>query len=75
MEAQAPNKPRNPKALRAPGLTVTPMQAAELMGVHRATLYRWLERGLFPQPTMKAGRTVRWSRELVEKFAREGLLA
>lgn len=75
MEAKAPTQPRNETAPRARGLTVTPKQTAELLGVHRATLYRWLERGLFPQPTMKAGRTVRWSRELVEKFAREGLPA
>lgn len=77
MKAQAPIE----KLYRAPYETVarpvslmpTPKQVAEMLGVHRATLYRWLERGVFPPPTLKVGRTVRWSRELVEQFAREGV--
>lgn len=50
-------------------VTVTASQAAELHGVHRATIYRWMTRGIFPAPTVKKGRTVRWSRAEVETWS------
>lgn len=48
--------------------------AAEI-GIDPATLYRWLQRGIFPPPVIKVGRTVRWSRAVVEKFISEGVTA
>ncbi|MGL4929082.1 MAG: helix-turn-helix transcriptional regulator [Plesiomonas sp.] len=31
-----------------------------LLGCSRATLHRWVKKGLFPQPKMAAGKTVGW---------------
>ncbi len=56
------------KAPSPHAVTVTAAQAAALHGVHRATVYRWIARGIFPAPTVKRGRTVRWSRAQVEAW-------
>ena len=56
------------KAPSPHALTVTASQAAALQGVHRATIYRWIARGMFPAPKVKRGRTVRWSRAEVEAW-------
>lgn len=47
-------------------------QVAQVLGIHRATLFRWIAAGIFPPATLKRGRVVRWSRDLVEQFARAG---
>lgn len=47
-------------------------QIARELGIHRATLFRWIAVGVFPPATLKRGRIVRWSREAVEQFARNG---
>jgi excisionase family DNA binding protein len=50
-------------------LTLTPTEAAKLVGISRASLYRWIARGVFPAPSIKVGRTVRWSRATVQQWA------
>jgi excisionase family DNA binding protein len=42
---------------------------AVMLGVHRSTVWRWLDAGLIPAPRRVGGRTL-WSREEVELFAR-----
>lgn len=69
---------RKLEALKRPlaqGLTMAAPEVAEALGVHRATVYSWLRQGIFPRPTIKVGRVVRWSRATVEKFASEGVQA
>jgi len=58
------------KAPEPPAETLTPVQLARLVGVHRATLYRWMDRPKmeFPAPTIKVGRTVRWLRVDYEQW-------
>ena len=69
MAAKAlPRELSKPATLRANDI------AAEI-GIDPATLYRWLQRGIFPPPVIKVGRTVRWSRAVVEKFIAEGVTA
>ena len=63
-----PQEASKPSTLRANDL------AAEI-GIDPATLYRWLQRGIFPPPGRKVGRTVRRSRAVVEKFISEGVTA
>lgn len=47
---------------------------AALLGVHRSTVWRWLDGGLIPAPRRVGGRTL-WCREEVELFARCGSMA
>ena len=63
-----PQEASKPSTLRANDI------AAEI-GIDPATLYRWLQRGIFPPPGIKVGRTVRWSRAVVDRFVAEGVLA
>lgn len=63
-----PREPSKPATLRANDV------AAEI-GIDPATLYRWLQRGILPPPTIKVGRTVRWSRAVLDKFLIEGATA
>jgi excisionase family DNA binding protein len=55
--------------------TLSLSQVTALVGIHRATLYRWMARAdmRFPAPTIKAGRTVRWSRTVVDKWILDGV--
>lgn len=68
-------KDPSPVAACVEPLTLTPTEVAKLVGISRAGLYRWLARGVFPQPTFKAGRTVRWSRAAVQQWAGSGMTA
>lgn len=34
---------------------------ASSLKVHRATIRRWIKEGRFPQPSIKIGRSMRWS--------------
>lgn len=55
--------------------TMPPAAVAARLGIDRATLYRWLKRGVMPQPQIRVGRTVRWSVQAVDKFITEGVQA
>lgn len=63
--------PKNPKHIEAPQALTAP-QVAAMLGIDRSSLYRWLDRGIFPKPNIKHGRTVRWSRRAVERFIETG---
>ena len=66
------------KKIRAPkpqAATLTPSEVADKIGVHRASLYRWIDRGVFPAPTVKVGRTVRWPLAVVDRWIAEGVRA
>jgi excisionase family DNA binding protein len=64
--AQTERQQRGPdlQALWLPDAAV-----AALLGVHRSTIWRWLDQGLIPQPRRVGGRT-RWVRAEIELFAR-----
>ena len=62
---QAPG-PIKPATLRASDISIA-------LDINPATLHRWRQRGIFPQPTIRVGRTVRWSAAVVEKFIAEGV--
>lgn len=51
-------------------LTLSALEAANLLGVHRATFWRWQAAGIVPQPTIKRGRRVRWALADIEACAR-----
>jgi excisionase family DNA binding protein len=44
-------------------------EVAALLGVHRSTIWRWLEQDLIPRPRRIGGRTL-WSRADIELFAK-----
>lgn len=60
--------PIKPATLRASDISAS-------IGIDPATFYRWLQRGIFPPPTIRVGRTVRWSTAVVDKFIAEGVTA
>lgn len=62
-------KDPSPVATTVETLTLKPTEVAKLVGISRAGLYRWIARGFFPAPSIKAGRTVRWSRATVQQWA------
>jgi excisionase family DNA binding protein len=51
-----------------PALWIPAEEVAALLGIHRSTVYRWLDQGLIPPPRRIGGRTV-WARADVELFA------
>jgi excisionase family DNA binding protein len=53
--------------------TLTASEVAQVVGIDRGTLYRWLDREIFPAPTIKVGRTVRWSKKVVDEFVEKGV--
>ena len=42
------------------------------LSVSRATLYKWRDNGTLPAPVRLPGRVLRWRREEVEAWVREG---
>lgn len=60
---------------RTEARTIPPREVAARAGVDVSTLHRWIARGIFPPATIKAGRTVRWHVDTVEKALREGVKA
>lgn len=59
---------------RTTGADVAPLwvndaAVATLLGVHRSTVWRWLDAGLIPAPRRVGGRTL-WCHAEVELFAR-----
>ncbi len=61
----------SPPRRHAPGvrpLWIAAEEVAALLGVHRSTVWRWLDRGLIPSPRRIGGRTL-WLRADVESFA------
>lgn len=67
-------KRASPREFSKPA-TLRANDIAAQIGIDPATLYRWLQRGIFPQPTIRVGRTVRWSSAVVERFILEGVTA
>jgi excisionase family DNA binding protein len=55
--------------------TFTPIEVAALIGIDRSTAYRWLKRGILPAPTIKVGRTVRWSAAAIDEWLAKGVQA
>jgi len=51
-------------------LTLSAPAAAQLLGVSRATFWRWQAAGMVPKPTIKHGRCVRWAFADIEAYAR-----
>ena len=48
-------------------------EVAAILGVHPQTAREWVDRGVFPPPIIKVGRTVRWSRAQLDKFITDGV--
>lgn len=55
-------------------LWIVDAEVAALLGVHRSTVWRWLDAGLIPRPRRLGGRTL-WCRAELELFARCGSMA
>lgn len=66
-----------PVVLRSgvPSVLLTATQCAQYLGIDRSSFWRWLRDGAAPAPTIRRGRIVRWHREVIEQFAREGVAA
>ena len=58
-----------------PSVLLTASQCAQYLGIDRSSFWRWLRDGAAPAPTMRRGRIVRWHRDVIEQFAREGVTA
>lgn len=43
-------------------------EAARTLGISRATLYRWIDRGLIDRPLQIGPRTVGWQRSYIDQF-------
>jgi predicted DNA-binding transcriptional regulator AlpA len=52
---------------------VGPTEIAEILGVNRRTVFRYVARPGFPEPAGRVGRTTVWKRERVERWAKEYL--
>lgn len=55
--------------------TITQAQISAEIGIDKATFWRWVKRGIFPPPSIKVGRTVRWSTAAVEEWLAKGVQA
>jgi excisionase family DNA binding protein len=66
------DKTNQTSRLRA--LWIPAEDVAALLGIHRSTVYRWLDQGLIPPPRRIGGRTL-WSRADIELFAECSSLA
>lgn len=55
-----------PKATLAGG-ALNPDDYAAYLRISRATLYRWIAAGIVPQPCIRKGRIVRWTRAAVDR--------
>ena len=60
---------------RPQGQTLTPVGVAANLGVHRATLFKWIKAGIFPPASIRAGRVVRWSIKTVDAWIEKGVSA
>jgi excisionase family DNA binding protein len=67
----ASGKQRERPGLQA--LWIADTEVAGMLGVHRSTVWRWLDQGLIPPPRRIGARTL-WLRADVELFARCGSL-
>lgn len=48
--------------------TYTPIGLAAYFEVDRGTIRRWEIKGLLPAPSIRSGRTVRWSAATIDAF-------
>lgn len=55
-----------------PGSLIRIREVCDLIGVCRATIYRWMSEGSFPQPVRISDRAVRWKVDEIETW-REAL--
>lgn len=46
-------------------------ELAEFLGVYPSTIYRWLRRGMLPQPFEIGEKAVRWRQSEIEKWLEE----
>jgi excisionase family DNA binding protein len=52
--------------------TVTLNEVAQILGVSRVTIMRWVEQGRFPQP-LRIGKLCKvWSRKIIDKLLEGG---
>lgn len=47
---------------------VSDRQLAERYGVHRATVWRWVQRGILPQPEQLSEQCTRWDLDEIERI-------
>ena len=52
---------------------VGPTDIADMIGISRRTVFRYIVRPEFPEPAGRVGRTTVWNREDVERWANEHL--
>lgn len=50
---------------------VSDRQLAERYGVHRATIWRWSQKGILPQPVSLSDQCTRWDLEEIERIDSE----
>ena len=60
---------------RPHGQTLTPVGVAAYMGVHRATIFKWVKAGILPPASIRAGRVVRWSVKALDAWIEKGVAA
>jgi prophage regulatory protein len=58
-------------AIPQPQRLVRIITMTELLDCSRSTLYRWVEKGLFPAPKMHNGRTLGWTLSQYEGWLAE----
>ena len=64
-----PSSPARRHTAAAGPLWITAEEVAALLGIHRSTVWRWIDQELLPPPRRIGGRTL-WLRADVELFAR-----
>lgn len=52
----------------APDELLSKAQVASVLGIHRATLEKWIATGKFPPPIVLSKRTIRWSPKTVTSW-------
>lgn len=46
-------------------------EIAEKLGIHKATIWRWCKRGLFPKPIKVGQRVIAWPVSEIEAWEKE----
>ncbi|EMH2332066.1 AlpA family phage regulatory protein [Citrobacter freundii] len=54
--------------LRQPQQLIRINKMLQLLDCSRTTLYRWVKAGIFPQPIIRAGRTLGWPEQAYEDW-------
>ena len=56
------------------GVLMSMQEAANYLGVNKQTLYSWVYSKKCPLPVIRVGRSVRFNREMIERFGRGEIL-